>query len=76
MAKHELDFTKERETKNTIRYQEDAKPGQPQVIGTLYIQKWVGVAITLPPGEKIWEQLGNNKRRIPCKTVMLDAGKS
>jgi hypothetical protein len=42
MAKHELDFTKERETKNTIRYQEDAKPGQPQVIGTLYIQKWVG----------------------------------
>ena len=44
MAKHELDFTKERETKNTIRYQEDAKPGQPQVIGTLYIQKWVGPA--------------------------------
>ena len=42
MAKHELDFTKERETKNTIRYQEDAKPGQPQVIGTLYIQKWAG----------------------------------
>ena len=41
MAKHELTFTKERETKNTIRYQEEANPGQPQVIGTVYIQKWV-----------------------------------
>jgi len=24
---------------------------------------------------KTWEQLGNNKRRIPCYTVMLDAAK-
>jgi len=35
----ELKFIKERETKNTIRYQEDAGD-DPQVVGTLYIQKW------------------------------------
>ena len=35
-----LTFTLERETKNTIRYQEDAT-GQPPAIGTLYIQKWL-----------------------------------
>ncbi len=35
-----LTFTLERETKNTIRYKEDAT-GQPPAIGTLYIQKWL-----------------------------------
>ena len=33
-----LDFTKEKETKNTIRYQE-VKDGENFVIGPLYIQK-------------------------------------
>lgn len=32
----ELSFTLERETKNTVRYQESSDP---QVIGTLYVQK-------------------------------------
>ena len=27
------------ETKNTVRY-EESETGQPQVIGTLYVQKW------------------------------------
>jgi hypothetical protein len=31
-------FVRERETKNTVRYQEDSKDGW-QRIGTLYIQK-------------------------------------
>ncbi len=39
MEKRELTFTLERETKNTIRYQEETS-GQPPAIGTLYIQKW------------------------------------
>lgn len=34
-------FTKEKETKNTVRYQEDSEDGQPPRIGTLYVQKWV-----------------------------------
>lgn len=42
MAKHELTFKKEKETKNTVRYQEQSDPGKPQIVGTLYIQKWVG----------------------------------
>tara|TARA_B100000315_G_C14121630_1_gene382851 strand:+ start:352 stop:525 length:174 start_codon:yes stop_codon:yes gene_type:complete len=33
-------FTKEKETKNTIRFQEDQNDGQPPRIGSLYIQKW------------------------------------
>jgi hypothetical protein len=38
MEKQTLTFTLERETKNTIRYQEDAD-GNPPAIGTLYVQK-------------------------------------
>lgn len=33
-------FEKERETKNTIRYQEVPVGKAPAVIGTLYVQKW------------------------------------
>ena len=40
MDKQTLIFTLERETKNTIRYQEDAD-GKPPAIGTLYVQKWL-----------------------------------
>ncbi len=35
-----ITFILERETKNTIRYQEDAS-GKPPAIGTLYLQKWL-----------------------------------
>ncbi len=34
-----LAFTLDKETKNTVRYQEDLS-GKPTVVGTLYIQKW------------------------------------
>jgi hypothetical protein len=40
MEKQTLTFTLERETKNTIRYQEHAD-GKPPAIGTLYVQKWL-----------------------------------
>jgi hypothetical protein len=40
MQKQTLTFTLERETKNTIRYSEDAD-GNPSAIGTLYVQKWL-----------------------------------
>ena len=40
MEKQALTFTLERETKNTIRYTEDAS-GKPPAIGTLYVQKWL-----------------------------------
>jgi hypothetical protein len=40
MDKQTLTFTLERETKNTIRYAEDAS-GKPPAIGTLYVQKWL-----------------------------------
>lgn len=35
-----LTFTREKVTKNTVRYAEDVVAGQPPLIGTLYIQKW------------------------------------
>lgn len=40
METQKLTFTLERETKNTIRYAEDAS-GKPPAIGTLYVQKWL-----------------------------------
>ena len=40
MASQKLTFTLERETKNTIRYAEDAS-GKSPGIGTLYVQKWL-----------------------------------
>lgn len=40
MESQKLTFTLERETKNTIRYAEDAS-GKPPAIGTLYVQKWL-----------------------------------
>ena len=31
---------REKETKNTVRFQEMPEEGKPPVIGTLYVQKW------------------------------------
>ena len=40
-----LTFEKEKETKNTIRYQEKPAEGQPPIVGTLYVAKfWAGSA--------------------------------
>jgi hypothetical protein len=35
-----LSFKRLRETKNTVRFEEQTEPGKPPVIGTIYIQKW------------------------------------
>ena len=35
-----LTFVLEKETKNTVRYQEEPAPGTPPVVGSLYVQKW------------------------------------
>ena len=40
MEPQTLTFTIERETKNTVRYQEQTE-GKPPAIGTLYVQKWL-----------------------------------
>ena len=39
MNTHELTFTLEKETKNTVRYKESVGPDAAAVVGTLYIQK-------------------------------------
>ena len=44
-----LTLTVERETKNTVRYQEQTD-GKPPAIGTLYVQKW---ALGQDPPQKI-----------------------
>jgi len=33
-------FRKLRDTKNTVRFEEEVTPGKPPVIGTIYVQKW------------------------------------
>lgn len=52
----EVNFVKEKETKNTIKYSEVPEEGQPPIVGTLYVQKWFAgsannVKITLSIGE-------------------------
>ena len=39
MDRQTLVCVTERETKNTVRFQEEAS-GKPPVIGTLYVQRW------------------------------------
>ncbi len=35
-----LEFKFEKTTKNTARFTENPREGEPPVIGTLYVQKW------------------------------------
>ena len=56
MEPQTLTFTMERETKNTIRYQEETE-GKPPVVGTLYVQRWAlgepapqRLTVTIHPG--------------------------
>ena len=35
-----IKFRREKETKNTVRYQEVVEEGKPTIIGALYLQKW------------------------------------
>lgn len=33
-------FRKEKETKNTVKFEEMPEAGKPPIIGSLYLQKW------------------------------------
>ena len=35
-----VEFQKEKDTKNTVKFAEVQTPGEPLIIGTLYVQKW------------------------------------
>ena len=35
-----IQFKKEKETKNTVKFEEVPEKGKPPVIGSLYVQKW------------------------------------
>lgn len=50
-----IQFNREKETKNTVKFAEAPNPGEPPIIGALYAQKWfvgdaskVKVTIELP----------------------------
>lgn len=48
MSEMKIEFEREKETKNTVRFQEVPDKGQPPRVGTLYVQKWaVGSATKL-----------------------------
>ena len=40
MATKTINFSFEKETKNSVRYKEQPEEGQAPVMGTLYVQKW------------------------------------
>jgi hypothetical protein len=43
-----VQFEKEKDTKNTVKFAEVQAPGEPPIIGSLYVQKWfVGDATKL-----------------------------
>jgi hypothetical protein len=40
MPEKVLHFTKEKDTKNTVKYEEQPAAGEPKIIGSLYLQKF------------------------------------
>lgn len=40
MSKKTVKFEYEKETKNSVRYQEVPESGQAPIMGTIYVQKW------------------------------------
>jgi hypothetical protein len=42
-----LTFKKEKETKNTFRFQEVSEAGAPPIVQTIYIQKWIAPSDTI-----------------------------
>ena len=43
-----IQFTKEKDTKNTVKFSEVQTQGEAPIVGTLYVQKWfVGDATNL-----------------------------
>jgi len=40
MTKKTIIFEVEKETKNSVRYQEKPEQGQSPIVGSLYVQKW------------------------------------
>jgi hypothetical protein len=46
MQTRTIRFTKERDTKNTVKFEEQPAPGNPPVIGSLYVQKWAAGGLT------------------------------
>jgi hypothetical protein len=43
---HTLHFEKEKETKNTVKFEEKPEPGKPPLVGSLYLQKWAAGGAT------------------------------
>ncbi len=48
---YQIELTLEKETENTIHYQEVVGNGKPPIIGSQYVQKW---ALPTPPPERIF----------------------
>lgn len=47
-------FKREKETKHTVVFSEVSAPGQPPIVGTIYVQKWFAgdaqaVSVTVGP---------------------------
>ncbi len=40
MSKTTITLTYEKETKNSVRYQEVPEEGKAPIVGTIYLQKW------------------------------------
>ena len=52
MEARTVTFKLERETKNTVRFEEVPESGTPTIVGTLYVQKWC-LDQPLPQGIKV-----------------------
>jgi hypothetical protein len=40
MTKETRTFKREKETKHTVVFAEQADPGKPPIVGSIYVQKW------------------------------------
>ena len=71
----------ERETKNTIRYQEESN-GNPPAIGTLYLQKWllgetppVKLQVTVSEANSTQELMGQAENQVGKQEVVREVAR-
>ena len=79
MERQTLVFVTERETKNTVRFQEEAS-GKPPVIGTLYVQRWAlgeplpqRLTVTIEAAKCVRDALNDRRLAEPADRVDPDS---
>ncbi len=68
----QVQFQKEKETKNTVKFTEAQNQGEPPIIGTLYVQKWfVGNAANLTVTVEVRQGISGSLEKEPLSMLAM-----